>query len=61
MGKIINILPVDKQRRQSAGNHGGAAGGKRCACGSVDQYEEEGAEEKADTLTEALDALEDAV
>ena len=26
----------------------------------LDQYEEEGAEEKADTLTEALDALEDA-
>ena len=26
----------------------------------LDQYEEEGAEEKADTLMEALDALEDA-
>ena len=46
MGKIINILPMANRE----GN----------LQEIMEAFEEEGAEEKADTLTEALDALEDA-
>ena len=35
MGKIINILPMANREDNLQEINGGAAGGKRCACGSA--------------------------
>ena len=60
MGKIINILPMANREGNLQEIMEALLEEKDAHVEVLDQYEEAGAEEKADTLTEALDALEDA-
>ena len=57
MGKIINILPMANREGNLQEIIEALQEVKDALVEVLDQYEEEGAEEKADTLTEALDAL----
>ena len=56
MGKIINILPMANKEGNLQEIMEALQEVKDALVEVLDQYEEEGAEEKADTLTEALDA-----
>ena len=58
MGKIINILPMANREDNLQEIMETLQEVKDALVEVLDQYEEEGAEEKADTLTEALDADE---
>ncbi len=59
MGKIINILPMANREGNLQEIMEALQEVKDALVEVLDEYEEEGAEEKADTLT-GLDALEDA-
>lgn len=60
MSKIVNINSTSTKEEELKGLITSIQQVKDSLVNILDEYEEEGEVDKADTLTEALDALEDA-